>query len=412
MVLLLAFLGLPFPAVAENGSRGVGVGESSVGSGVSGNGNGGTALTAGSPTGTSADAPVVPTDITPNCRSAILMEAETGKVLMEHNADEALPPASVTKIMTLLLVMEAIDAGAMKLTDVLSCSPNAASMGGSQVYLEPGEQMAVEELIKCVVISSANDAAVMLAEGVAGSEETFVTRMNKRAAELGMKNTVFKNTNGLDDTDTGHVTSARDIAIMSRELIKHPKILEYSGIWMDTIRNGAFGLTNTNRLIRFYPGATGLKTGSTSKAKFCMSATAMRDGMHLICVIMGAETRDIRNSAATELLDWGFANYSLYADEAGEVGEIPVTGGVGNAVTARCERFSVVVPKGSESRVERQLTLETSLAAPVKKGDRVGSVKYVCGGAVLGENPVFSGENVAKISFGQLFLRILSAFVM
>ena len=351
-------------------------------------------------------------DITPNCISAILMEAETGKVLMEHNADEALPPASVTKIMTLLLVTEAIDQGAMKLTDILSCSPNAASMGGSQVYLEPGEQMSVEELIKCVVISSANDAAVMLAEGVAGSEEAFVVRMNKRAAELGMKNTVFQNTNGLDDTATGHVTSARDIAIMSRELIKHPKIVEYSGIWMDTIRNGAFGLTNTNRLVRFYPGATGLKTGSTSKAKFCMSATAKRDGMHLICVIMGAETRDIRNSAATQLLDWGFANYALYTDEAGEVGNVAVTGGVDDSVTAECERFCVVVPKGSENRVEKQLTLESTVAAPVAKGDRVGSVKYVCGDEVLGECEVRAGGNVVKISFGQLFLRILSAFVM
>lgn len=377
------------------------------------NAAGTTAVTASKGTATAKSTPPdVPADVKPNCRSAILMEAATGKVLAEFNADEALPPASVTKVMTLLLVMEAIDAGALKLTDTLSCSPNAASMGGSQVYLEPGEQMTVEELIKCVVICSANDAAVMLAEGVAGSEAEFVSRMNRRANELGMKNAVFENTNGLDDTATGHVTSARDIAIMSRELIKHPKILEYSGIWMDSIRNGAFGLTNTNRLIRFYPGATGLKTGSTAKAKFCISATAKRDGMHLICVIMGAETRDTRNAAATELLDWGFANYALYCDEALNVGEVRVSGGICDSVSAQCDGFCAVVSKGGESRVERRVTLSESVAAPVHRGDKLGSVQYACGDEILGECPIYAGEDVPKISFGRLFLRILSAFVM
>lgn len=351
-------------------------------------------------------------DVTQQCRSAILMEAETGTVLMEHNADEALPPASVTKIMTLLLVMEAIDMGSLRLTDVLSCSPNAASMGGSQVYLEPGEQMTVDELIKCVVISSANDAAVMLAEGVAGSEEAFVVKMNRRAAELGMKNTVFENTNGLDDTATRHLTSARDIAIMSRELIKHEKILEYSGIWMDTIRDGSFGLTNTNRLIRFYPGATGLKTGSTAKAGFCMSATALRDGMHLICVVMGAETRDIRNSTATRLLDWGFANFALYRDAAASVGEVAVTGGAVGSVEARHDGFSAVVPRGSESRVERRVELLPSVAAPVKVGDSVGSVKYVLGDEILGERDLLCTADVPRMAFGEIFLRILAAFIM
>ena len=249
----------------------------------------------------------VAAELSLNCVSAILMESETGRVLYEQNADQPLLPASITKIMTLLLVMKAIEDGKLRLDDMLTCSDRAASMGGSQIYLEEGEQMTVEELIKCVVISSANDAALMLAEAVAGSEEVFVDMMNRCARELGMKNTNFENTNGLDDTVTNHVTSARDVAIMSRELIKYDKILEYSKIWMDTTRNGTFGLTNTNRLVRFYKGATGLKTGSTSKAKFCVSATAMRDGMHLICVIMAADTRDIRNAAATTLLDWGFA---------------------------------------------------------------------------------------------------------
>ena len=231
-----------------------------------------------------------------DAKSAILMEAESGTVLFEQNADEALPPASVTKIMTLLLVMEAIDNGTLKLDDMIRTSTNASSMGGSQVYLKEGEEMSAEDMIKSVVISSANDAAVALAEHIAGSEELFVTKMNEKAKALGMKNTNFENTNGLDDTAENHVISARDIAIMSRELIGHKKILEYSSIWMDSIRDGAFGLTNTNRLIRFYKGANGLKTGSTSKAGFCISATAERDGMTLIAVVMGSPTRDIRNA--------------------------------------------------------------------------------------------------------------------
>ena len=208
-------------------------------------------------------------------------------MLYEENADQALPPASVTKIMTLLLVMEAIDGGSITLNDTVQVSENAASMGGSQVFLEPGETMSVEELLKCVIVASANDASVALAEFVAGSEEAFVARMNERAGQLGMQNTHFENTNGLDDTTTEHLTSARDIAIMSAELIRHPKILDYSSIWMDSIRNGSFGLTNTNRLIRFYRGANGLKTGSTSRAGFCISASALRDGMQLIAVVMG-----------------------------------------------------------------------------------------------------------------------------
>ena len=233
-----------------------------------------------------------------DCKSAVLMEASTGRVLYEKNADAALPPASVTKVMTLLLVMEAVDAGKIKLDDMVPVSEHAALMGGSQVYLKVGEEMTVEEMIKCVVIASANDCAVALAEFVAGSEEAFVTQMNARAEALGMENTHFENTNGLDDTVANDVISARDIAIMSRELIQHELILKYSSIWMDTIRNGAFGLTNTNRLVRFYSGANGLKTGSTAKAKFCISATAKRDGMQLIAVIMAAPTRDVRNHAA------------------------------------------------------------------------------------------------------------------
>ncbi|MBQ5809057.1 MAG: D-alanyl-D-alanine carboxypeptidase, partial [Clostridia bacterium] len=263
-----------------------------------------------------------------SAQSAILIEAESGTVLFEKNADERRFPASVTKVMTLLLVFEALDAGRLKMTDVITASEYAASMGGSQIFLSPGESMSAEEMIKSVIISSANDAATALAEHIAGSEDAFVGMMNKRAAELQMVNTRFENVNGLDDTATDHKTTARDIAIMSRELItKHPKVLEYSGIWMDSIRDGAFGLSNTNRLIRFYSGATGLKTGSTAKAGFCISATAERGGMQLIAVIMGAPNRDARNADAKALLDFGFSNYEAYGADGGMIEHISVKGG-------------------------------------------------------------------------------------
>ena len=346
------------------------------------------------------------------CVSAILMEAETGTVLYEQNPDQALPPASVTKIMTVLLVMEAVDSGTLKLDDMLTCSANAASMGGSQVYLEEGEQISVEELIKCVVICSANDAAVVLAEAVAGSEEAFVTKMNIRAKELNMKNTVFENTNGLDDTAKNHVTSARDIAIMSRELIKHDKILEYSSIWMDSIRNGSFGLTNTNRLVRFYPGATGLKTGSTSKAKFCISATAKRGNMHLICVVMGAETRDIRNSIATKLLDWGFATYSLYIDNEPQTNYVTVKGGTQNFVKAQEQQFCFVINKGQENKIVKEVTINEVVTAPLSTGTAVGTVKYMCGDQILGQSDILTVEFVDKINFSQVLIRIFSAFII
>lgn len=346
------------------------------------------------------------------CRSAILMETETGRVLYEQNADEALPPASVTKIMTLLIVMEAVDSGAIKLDDEVSVSSNAASMGGSQIFLEEGETMSVEDMLKSVVISSANDAAVALAEHVAGSEEEFVKRMNLRAAELGMKNTKFENTNGLDDTVTEHLTSARDIALMSRELIKHEKILKYSSIWMDTIRNGAFGLTNTNRLVRFYKGATGLKTGSTSKAKFCVSATAKRGNMHLICVIMGAETRDERNAMATRLLDYGFANYALFSAEGRKLGEIKVTGGAEDTCGISFEKFNAVVNKGEESKISATVELDDCLTAPIKLGDVAGKVVYRNGDKIVGEVPITATENVEKIKYGDILARFLAKILI
>lgn len=348
-----------------------------------------------------------------DCKSAILIEASTGKVLFEQNPDEALPPASVTKVMTLLLVMEALEAGRLAYGDMVTASAHACSMGGSQIFLEEGEQMTVEEMIKSVVIASANDAAVALAEHIAGTEEAFVVQMNERAESLGMVNTHFENTNGLDDTAQNHVTSARDIAIMSRELIRYEKITEYSSIWMDTIRGGAFGLTNTNRLVRFYRGATGLKTGSTSKAGFCISATAERDGMGLICVIMAAPTRDVRNAAATSLLDWGFANFARYCAEGEGAISRPVTGGVIDSCTLSYPSFSTVVEKADLRRVEQSIELPETLVAPIEKGSAVGQVIYRLDGKEIGSCDVVADQSVERIGFFGVWkkiLRILSVF--
>ena len=342
--------------------------------------------------------------------SAVLMDAETGEILYAKNPDEALPPASVTKIMTLLLVMEAIDSGQIMMSDMVSVSENAASMGGSQVYLEPGEQMSVEDLLKSTVVSSANDAAVALGEYVSGSEEAFVRRMNERAAELGMEHTKFENATGLDDDTTAHLTSAEDIAIMSRALLSHEKILEYTSIWMDTIRNGAFGLSNTNRLIRFYSGATGLKTGSTSKAKFCISATAKRDGLHLIAVIMGSPTRDVRNAMATRLLDWGFANFAMYRNPGADAGRIKVLGGVAEDCGVLYGDYSRLMKKGSEKNVTYTVELPDTVAAPITAGDVIGKIVYRCGDTVIDECDVTASESVDKISFWGLFARMLHIF--
>ena len=355
-----------------------------------------------------AEVVTVPTPaFTPNCKSAVLMEASTGKVLYAHNPAEAMPPASVTKIMTLLLVMECMDAGTITWEDTVTASAHAASMGGSQIYLKEGEQMSARDLIKSVVIASANDAAVALAEHTYGTEESFVARMNQRAAELGMTNTHFENTNGLDDTAQNHVTSAGDIAIMSRELIKHTEILEFSSTWMDTIRDGQFGLTNTNRLVRFYRGCNGLKTGSTAKAGFCVSVTAEREGMTLICVIMGAENRDIRNAEAQKLLDWGFSTYGLFVSEAGKLGPVPVAGGKQDEVSLTYPRFTAVLPKGELSAVEFTVSLPKTVSAPVRKGEAVGMITYTCKGNALGEVAILSHETVDKITFLDLWGRIL-----
>ncbi|MBQ7337256.1 MAG: D-alanyl-D-alanine carboxypeptidase [Clostridia bacterium] len=346
------------------------------------------------------------------CKSAVLMDASTGTVLYAQNSDESLPPASVTKIMTLLLVMEAIDSGTLKLSDPISVSANAASMGGSQVYLEEGETMSCEDMLKSVVISSANDAAVALAEHVAGDIDTFVRRMNEKAAALGMQNTHFENATGLDDTAQNHLTSARDIAIMSRALIEHKTILNYSSLWMDSIRNGTFGLTNTNRLVRFYRGATGLKTGSTDKAGFCVSVTAERDGLSLICVIMGAENRDIRNAQATRLLDWGFANYAAYTAPTSTPSPIAVLGGESDQCALQLTPFSCVVPKDQLSQITITQELKESISAPIKAGTAVGRVVYRLGENELGSAPITTSEDVPRVSFLTLWHRLLAGILL
>ena len=347
-----------------------------------------------------------------DCESAILMEANTGSVLYEKNPDIALPPASVTKIMTLLLVMEAIDSGALSYSDTVTASAHASSMGGSQIFLKEGEQMTVEDMLKSVVIASANDAAVALAEHIAGSESAFVAKMNARAAELGMQNTHFENTNGLDDTAENHVTSARDIAIMSRELISHKDILKFSSTWMDTVRNGEFGLTNTNRLVRYYNGCTGLKTGSTSKAKFCISATAERDGMSLIAVIMASPSRDARNNAAKQLLDYGFSNYELFSPEIELPESVKAVGSAKESCKIEMQDFVCTLPRGKAKNVKAELTLDEKIKAPVDEGDCVGYVKFTLDGKEIGKAEIVAAESAERITYLQVFKKIISFFLL
>ena len=346
-----------------------------------------------------------------DAKSLILIEESTGRVLYEKNADEALPPASVTKIMTLLLVMEAIDSGKLKKDQLVTVSEEAASMGGSQVYLEVGEQLTVEEMIKCVVIASANDAALALAEAVAGDEATFVERMNTRAKELGMNNTHFENTNGLDDTTENHLISARDIAIMSAALMKYDTVLKYTTLWQDSIRNGAFVLTNTNRLIRFYPGANGLKTGSTAKAGFCISASAKRDGLQLIAVVMGASTRDGRNETAKQLLNWGFANFTSVRVENREALTLPISYGTKTSVAVDYDPFSLIVEKEQIDKVETQLQLNESVNAPLTKGETVGKLICKVDGETVREVPIYTQEAVSRNSFGNLFWELVKKYL-
>lgn len=340
-------------------------------------------------------------------KSAVLIDMQTGTVLYEHNKDLPLPPASVTKIMTLLLVFEAIENGALSYDQMITVSENAASMGGSQIFLEPGEEMSVNDLLKSVIIASANDAALTLAEEVGGSEENFVRLMNERANALGMKNTHFENVTGLDDTVTGHLTSAYDIALMSRELLKHEKVTEYATVWMDTVRNGEFGLTNTNRLIRFYKGITGLKTGYTSNAGFCVSASAKRENLHLIAVVMGAESSQARNNAATKLLNYGFANYALYSDIGGDEKEIPISGGIKENLKIMPSDFEILSKRSELGKITREEIIYDNLTAPIKLNEKVGEIIYKVDGKEIGKADILSCETVDNLTIWKYILKII-----
>lgn len=346
-------------------------------------------------------------------RAALLMEKTTGQILFAQNEHEKMEPASVTKIMTLLLTMDAIDSGALAYDDVVTVSANAAGMGGSQVFLAEGEQITVEELLKCVCVSSGNDAAVALAEKVAGVTELFVEQMNNRARGLGMDDTHFVNPTGL--TAEGHVTSAHDIALMSRELLtKHPDIRSFTTIWTDSIRNGTFDLANTNKLIRRYDGATGLKTGYTASAGYCISATAEREGMELIAVVMKGETADKRNADAKALLNYGFSAYALVSAAPEELlPALPVTMGETDSVslTLPPEALTAVVEKAQAAALERRIDLPESLPAPVRQGQQVGTLTLCSGDTELMTVPILAAEDAAGRSWGRMFTDLLKMAV-
>ena len=353
-----------------------------------------------------ARAYAAPAEIT--APSAILMEKSTGQILYQQNATARYEPASVTKVMTLLLVMEAIESGSLSWDDMVTASPYATSMGGSQIWLKENEQLTVRDMVKAVAVVSANDCAVALAEHIAGSEAAFVERMNARAAQLGMENTTFKNCTGLPAE--GHLTCAHDIALMSRELIlNHPAIREFTTIWMDTLRDGAFQLSNTNKLIFYYEGATGLKTGFTDSALYCLSATAERDGMELIAVVMHAPTSNDRFDSAKALLSYGFANYALtpvYPDQA--IPPVPVLLGEQDTVqpvTAR--ECSILLEKGKTGSVTTQLVLAESVEAPVEQGQKLGELRVLVDGEQMDTIDLVAASGVDRLSIGGIFKRFL-----
>jgi len=343
--------------------------------------------------------------------SCILMDATTGTVLYEKEADRPLAPASVTKVMTLLLVMEAIDRGQLQWDDMITASANAAGKGGSQVYLEENERMTVRDMVKCVTVASANDCAAALAEAVAGSETEFVERMNRRAAELQMTNTHFANCTGLDDEAGAdvHYTSARDIAIMSRELLRHPEIREFTTIWMDTIRDGTFGLTNTNKLVRFYPDTTGLKTGFTQSAGYCMSASASRDGMELIAAVMHCGSSTDRFESAKALLEYGFAGFTL-VDPAGEE-EIPrVAVELGEEETVQPvlrDAQPLLLNRETAAQLRREIQVQPTVSAPVEPGQTLGTIRIYNGDSLLTEVPLTAESGVARLSWLRVTERLL-----
>ena len=343
--------------------------------------------------------------------SAILMDAATGTILYEKNAHERLAPASVTKVMTLLLVMEALDSGRITWDDMVTASETAAGKGGSQVYLEVGEQMSMDEMLKSVVVSSANDCATALAEHVAGSEAAFVERMNARAAELGLEDTHFVNCTGLDDEPNAaeHLTSAYDIAVMSRELLKHDEIRKYTTIWMDTVRDGQFGLSNTNKLVRFYQGTTGLKTGYTKAAGHCLSASAQRDGIELIAVVLHCESSSDRFQSAKTLLDYGFANYALVSAELPDAPEpIRVKLGTQTLVTPVLQDSApILIEKGEQARVTKTVTLPEEVTAPIAAGQQIGTLTIATDTRTLAEIPIVSPVTIERLTLWELTVQLL-----
>lgn len=346
-------------------------------------------------------------------KSVVLMEKSTGKVLYSENENEKLYPASVTKIMTILLVCEAIESGKINLSDVIPCSDNAASKGGSQIWLEPGETMTVEELLKATCVYSANDACTLLSECVSGSETAFNELMNTRAAELGMNNTHFDNCTGLDDTTDTHLTTAYDVALMSRELLKYDFIKEYTTIWMDSLRGGETQLVNTNKLIRSYDGITGLKTGTTEKAGCCVAATAKRNNMELIAVVMGSENSKDRFLTAENLLDWGFANYEIYSPYADidSVSNIKVDFGKTDYVGVRMPAIApILINKGASSEIFVTTEISESVTAPVAENQIVGKVIVRNGDSVLAEYDIAVSESVKKLTFFDAFYKLLTSF--
>lgn len=341
------------------------------------------------------------TDLGLNAKSAILMEESTGNILYESNPDERLPIASVTKVMTMLLIMESVDSGKISLDDMVTVSENAMSYGGSTMFLETGEQLTVNDMLKGIAVASANDGCVAMAEHLAGSESAFVDMMNEKAKELGMENTHFMNTNGLDEDD--HYSSARDVAIMSRELMKHETIFNYTSIWMDTLRGGKFQLANTNKLIRFYDGANGLKTGSTSKALCCLSAAAKRNDMQLIAVVLGSPTSAERFASAKSLLDYGFANYAVNTQiTAGdEVQKIAVEKGVDKEVgVVAGDSCSTLVKKGQEDNITKEIKIDETITAPIEAGQKIGTMTISRDGEVIADIDLNASSAVEKKGIG------------
>jgi len=341
------------------------------------------------------------TDLALQSGGAVLIEQYSGKVLYDHNMHEKLRPASVTKVMTLLLIMEQIDSGKLNYTDKIPCSENAAGMGGSQIWLDVKEELTVDEMLKAICVVSANDCTVAMAEYIAGSEEAFVQRMNEKAKELGMNDTTFKNCHGIDED--GHVTSAYDIALMSRELLtKHPNITKYTTIYMDTLRNGKSELVNTNKLIRNYKGATGLKTGSTSVALYNLSASATRDDLSLIAVIMKAPSTKVRFEEAQKLLDYGFSNfqYKKLASKNNVLKQVAVGKGVSNTVNAIIEQDAgVLIQKGQDDNITQSLSIANNVSAPITKGQKLGEISYFLNNEEIAKVNIIAETNVAKNTF-------------